>query len=229
MDRLEGIFSCIKKSAVVADIGCDHGKLEEMLLYAGRAGKVIATDISEKSLGKAIAACDRPIFNGRVDFRRGDGLSVLAAGEADVIVIAGMGGLQIADIIKAGIKTAGRADLVLCPHSHEGKLRRFLLENGLNIYAESLAMEEGRYYQIICARFDDVSRPESDYFYYEIGRVLLRSNHPLLRDFLANKLDQTEQIIQKTRCSDKRGARERTAKLSAFAKRLEECIHGCKP
>lgn len=228
MDRLDEIFSCIKKRGVVADIGCDHGKLEEKLIRTGRAEKVIATDISEKSLEKAIAACSSPACSGRVDFRRGDGLTVLKEGEADVIVIAGMGGTLIANIIKEGMETAGRADFVLCPHSHEGKLRRFLLENGFSIYAESLAMEEGRYYQIICAKFDGLPRREDDGFYYEIGRVLLTGNNPLLCGFLTDKLDKTMKIMQKTRCSDKSGAKKRTAKLSAFAKRLEESIHGCE-
>ena len=228
MDRLEEIFSCIKKSGVVADIGCDHGKLEEMLICAGRADRVIATDISAKSLEKAVLACGSFSCGERIDFRRGDGLSVLAAGEADVIVIAGMGGTLIANILRDDIKTAKGADLVLCPHSHEGTLRRFLLENGFNIYEEKLAMEEGRYYQIFCARFDGVPRREEDGFYYEIGRALLKGNSPLLVSFLSARLDKTIKIIQKSRRSDKGGAKKRTEELSAFAKKLEEWIHVCE-
>ena len=37
----------------------------------------------------------------QIDFRLGDGLSVLRPGEAEVIVIAGMGGDAIVDILSA--------------------------------------------------------------------------------------------------------------------------------
>jgi tRNA (adenine22-N1)-methyltransferase len=222
MERLNEILSCIGNAGVVADIGCDHGKLEGMLLRSGRAQKVIATDISEKSLHKAVMACTGSVFEGRVEFRLGDGLAVLAPGEADVIVIAGMGGEQMADILKRGLTAARTAKLVLCPHSHEGRLRRFLLENGYFILQESLAMEEGRYYQILCAGHDGNAHSQKDDFFYEIGFKLLQSGHPLLRGFLESKLAKTNKIIANAARSDKENAAKQAKKLSAFAKRLEE-------
>jgi len=120
MDRLTKIFNCIKPSTAVADIGCDHGNLEAMLIRQNRAGRVIATDIKRKSLAKAVGLCRTLGIADLVDFRLGDGLSVLCPGEADTIVIAGMGGILIAEILKNGMETARTAVLVLCPHSTRG-------------------------------------------------------------------------------------------------------------
>lgn len=224
MERLYEIINCIGSAGVAADIGCDHGKLEETLLRRGLAKKVIATDISEKSLVKAVKTCSGPLFDGKVDFRLGDGLSVLAAGEADTIVIAGMGGELMTRILKEGAKTAKQARLVLCPHSHEGRLRRFLLEGGYYISKESLAMEEGRYYQIICARYDGKARPQKDGFFFEIGENLLGSGHPLLNGFLKSRLAKTREIIRNAAKSEKPRAERQAEKLAEFAKRLEELL-----
>jgi tRNA (adenine22-N1)-methyltransferase len=225
MERLNEIYNCIDKNGVVADVGCDHGKLEIMLIRLGKADRLIASDISPKSLEKAVIACSGAEFEGRISFRHGDGLSVLKPNEAGVIVIAGMGGLQIADILKKGAKIAHSAVLVLCPHSHEAKLRRYLLENGYGITKESLALEEGRYYQIICAKYDGSRSRELDEFYYEIGRRLLESKTPLLKGFLEYRLMQAKEIAEKAARSDKPRAGKKVEKLSAFTNRLEEYLN----
>ena len=222
MERLKEIENCVLKTGVVADIGCDHGKLAGMLLRSGKAERVIAADISEPSLGKAVVECSGAEFEGRAIFRLGDGLAVLAPGEADTIVIAGMGGLLIADILKKGAAAAKRAALVLCPHSHEAALRKFLLKNGYAIKTESLAFEEGRYYQILCAGFDGKIRKEADGFYYEIGRGLLQSGSPLLKGFLESRLEKTKKIEKSAASSDKPKAAEQARRLRSFAERLEE-------
>lgn len=225
MERLREIANCIGKRSVVADIGCDHGILEGLLLRSGRAQKMIATDISNNSLQKAVAACAGHEFEGKVDFRLGDGLSVLRPGEVDAIVIAGIGGMQMAEIIKNGKNVAKEAALVLCPHSHESVLRRFLLGNGYAVLRESLALEDGRYYQILCAKYDGRDHSETDVFFYETGKKLLMEGHPLLTGFLNSRLLKTNEIIEKARQSDKTNAKKKAKNLSAFAKRLEEIIN----
>ena len=228
MDRLTKIFNCIKPSTAVADIGCDHGNLEAMLIRQNRADKVIATDISEKSLAKAVALCRTLGIVDRVGFRLGDGLSVLCPGEADTIVIAGMGGILISNILKNNMETARTAELVLCPHSHEGKLRKFLFLNGYQISNECLALEDGRYYQIICAAYIEKSECPKDDFYYEISAKLLEGGDEHLVGFLEYKLRITRGIIQDAEKSRRKKAQKIVLELSRFAERLEECIDACK-
>ena len=228
MDRLSKIFNCIPPSHVVADIGCDHGNLEAMLLNEKKADRVIATDISEKSLAKAVALCESLGISHKADFRQGDGLSVLSPGEADTIVIAGVGGNLISEILSEGQEVARQSYLVLCPHTHEGVLRKFLFGSGYHITQECLSLEEGRYYQIICARYDGQRNAETDDFYCEIGRKLLNSGDGLLEGFLRYKIRIARGIIKNAGKSDGTEAKNLVLSLSGFVQRLEDslkCLH----
>ncbi len=229
MDRLTQIFNCIPKCAVVADIGCDHGNLAAQLIKEKKSDRVIAADISQKSLEKAVRLCESLGISHKADFRRGDGLFVLSPGEANVIVIAGMGGNLISGILKSGMEVARKAYLVLCPHTHEGVLRKFLCESGFAIKNECLAQEEGRYYQIICAEYNGKNCPEDDGFYYEVGRKLLQSKDGLLSGFLEYKIKITRGIIKNARRSEGEEAKKLVRDLARFADRLEECLDACKP
>ncbi len=229
MDRLSKIYSCIPKSKVAADIGCDHGQLTAMLLTQNRAERVVAADISEKSLSKAVRLCGTLGLAHRAEFRQGDGLAVLAAGEADTIVIAGMGGHLIADMLRRSPDVAEQAFLVLCPHTHEEILRKFLLTNGYGITAETLALEDGRYYQIICAKYDGRKRAAKDAFYYSIGEKLLAGRDELLAGYLAYRLRLAREIYKKAGASDNERAVQEAEKVRTFAGRLEECLKWLQP
>ena len=91
--RLSRALDMLRGSQTVADIGSDHGRLAVALLQQGAAERVIACDISAPSLEKARALCSRCGLGGRMDFRVADGLGGLRPGEADALVMAGMGGL----------------------------------------------------------------------------------------------------------------------------------------
>ena len=117
MERLNAIFSVIPQCEVLADIGCDHGKLTRKVLLESRARKVIATDISEKCLSKA-RELNSDLDN--VQFCVGDGLQALGENKADVIVISGMGGNTMMDILKP----LPDAVLVLQPQSDPARVQK---------------------------------------------------------------------------------------------------------
>jgi tRNA (adenine22-N1)-methyltransferase len=229
MDRLTKIFNCIPQSNVVADIGCDHGRLTAMLITQGRAQRTVAADISPKSLSKAMRLCEFLGITGRVDFRQGDGLGVLAAGEADTIVIAGMGGHLITEMLRGRPDLAKEANLVLCPHTHEEALRRFLLTNGFCITAETIAQEDGRYYQIICAKSDGMRHAATDDFYYAIGEKLLEGRDESLAGYLKYRLRLAREIAENARKSSREKALRDASRMTAFAERLEEIIRCLQP
>lgn len=135
----------------VADIGTDHGLLPIFLCENRIASHVILCDINSGPLEKARENIAR--FGADLsDLRQGDGLSCISPGEADTIIIAGMGGILIAGILCAGSDTARSAKrLVLQPRSKPEILRRFLRENGYFIIRESLVLERGDICQIITA------------------------------------------------------------------------------
>jgi tRNA (adenine22-N1)-methyltransferase len=98
--RLQQIADRIQPCACVADIGTDHAYLPVFLCMTQKAEKAIASDIRKGPLARAEATILRYGMQNRVETRLGGGADTLQVGEADCIVIAGMGGLMIAEILK---------------------------------------------------------------------------------------------------------------------------------
>lgn len=145
-DRLQVIADRVEKNKTMADIGTDHGFLPIYLIQSGKCKKVIATDISMLSLSKAIENAERILKDNKVfEARKGNGLNVLDDGEADTVVIAGMGGKLIRDIMAADLKhTCSFNRFVLQPRIGQGVLRKWLCENGFRIINEDV-VHEGSY------------------------------------------------------------------------------------
>lgn len=208
---------------VAADIGCDHGHVTRALIEEGRAAKVIACDISIPSLEKAKKMAEQNGLDVVVETRWGDGLEPLGTDEAQVIVIAGMGGILVRDILRKSIEKAKNADLlVLCAHRNVTELRRWLCENGFAIVDEALAQEGNRFYQIVCARcgFQVIE----DDFYLEVGRKLIENNDPLLTAFLEMEIAGREGIVAKAVRGKDSG--EQVEKLKRVVARMKEVV-GC--
>lgn len=142
MKRLEAVCSCLVPCRVFADIGCDHGLVAKYALDNRLAGEVIATDVSAACLSKAqslLAGYDN------VTFCLGDGLTPLKGKKADFIVIAGMGGRLIAEILAE----KPRATLVLQPQSDAPRLRAYLSEADYVFEADFTAYEQNRFYDVM--------------------------------------------------------------------------------
>lgn len=188
--RLERGLTMLRGSQTVADIGSDHGRLAAALLQQGAARRVIACDISAPSLEKAKALAGRCGLTGRMDFRVADGLGALAPGEADAIVIAGMGGLVMGRILREGEAVARAARrIVLQPQGNAAELRAYLYGNGYAVEAEAIALEAGRYYQLIQAH-SGPPRPLPPGWppgYWELGPAAFAGRDPLFAP-LAQKI-----------------------------------------
>ncbi|MDE6474698.1 MAG: class I SAM-dependent methyltransferase [Clostridia bacterium] len=135
----------------LADVGCDHGKVSIAALLEGKVERVIACDISSKSLQKAIDLADKCRVK-HIEFRAGDGLQVIEDGEVSCVVIAGMGGNEIMSIlsrIPRGVKR-----LVLSPHRNVVELRQFLSEKDIYIDKDYIVKDGRKFYDIIVAQVD---------------------------------------------------------------------------
>ena len=194
--RLQAIADLVPASRNVADIGTDHGYLPVFLIQQGRVAKAIAADISAGSLDKAKQFIRQNSLMDTMETRLGNGLSVLTPGEADTIIIAGMGGMLIKDILEQGEETARRADiLILQPMIGQKELRHWLMTNGYRITEEELVKEGHRIYEIIVAVPDGEVKEFKNEIYYEIGWKLIERKHPLLKEFVLKKIHSLEVII----------------------------------
>ena len=185
--RLQAAADMIKAADHAADIGCDHGRLSVALLQQGRAKRITASDISEPSLQKARMLAQKCGLSERMDTVVSDGISHLCAGNADAMIIAGMGGELIARILGAALDVAHSAEtIVMQPMRGVEELRRFLRENHFPITDERLVPDAGRIYQIIAVTPGEPNTipswfPQDE---YSLGHMMFEKGDPLLLPLL---------------------------------------------
>lgn len=149
--RLAAICALLPETDGVVDVGTDHGHIPVHLLQTGFSGRVCATDIREGPLSTARRTAEEFGFADKINFYLTDGLTGIAGAGIASVVIAGMGGENIADILDRAPWTKENRLLVLQPMSKAPFLRSWLLENGFRIETESL-VEDGPVYELLTAR-----------------------------------------------------------------------------
>jgi tRNA A22 N-methylase len=86
----------------------------------------------------------------RIHTRLSDGTAALGVGEADTIVVAGMGGELVLHILTDGEAVCRSAkELILQPQSEIATVRRYLREHAYRIAAEDMVFEDGKYYPMM--------------------------------------------------------------------------------
>lgn len=198
-ERLKAIADEIDKGEKVADIGTDHGFLPIFLWENDISPEVIMTDISEGSLKKAEENCLMLHPGHSFDLRLGSGLEVIQPAEADCIVMAGMGGILMTQILSEDLsKTRSFKKLILQPRNNPGILRHWLYNNGFHISREQLA-REGKYIcEIITARRGEravIRSLEADRIEYHYPHSLIDFRGPLTCEFLSRKLNEEKRIL----------------------------------
>lgn len=187
-DRLQSIADEIEQGETMADIGTDHGFLPIYLFEKGISPKVIMADISEPSLNKSRQYVNEFLNDKKVLFRLGSGLKVIEKGEVESIVMAGMGGILMTEILEDDMeKTLSYKKFVFQPRSHIGVLRYWLLKNGFYIFNEKLIREGDKICPIITAKkgercFD--RRTDSWDIEYEFPLSLIKFKSPLLKEYI---------------------------------------------
>ena len=219
-ERLETIGRQVPAGSVLADIGTDHAYLPVWLLQQGRISRAVAGDIAAGPCMVARTTIAMHGLQDRVEVRQGSGLEVLQPGEADCIVIAGMGGSTISSILAAAPEIARSAKLlVLQPMAGAAGLRQWLTANGWQLTDEELVDDPPHFYEIICAE------PGQDKAYsaaeYAVGPVLLRKGHRLLAQQLARQINGCRQLLQNMERSETARASAKYQELQALLAALE--------
>ena len=143
--RLTALCRLIPPCDLLADVGCDHGLLSRYALENG-VKRVIASDIAEGSLAKARKLLAR--YGDRAKTVCADGVAAFGDEDPNCIVIAGMGGKTIVDILR---EYGGNATLILGPQRDVPKLRAFLIERGWAIADDFCVEDKGKFYDVLRA------------------------------------------------------------------------------
>ena len=199
--RLQTIYDMVP-AGVAADVGSDHGKLIISLFQNGIISKGYAIENKKgpySRLEKAISDADVlehivPMFS--------DGISELPS-DVDIIIIAGMGGFNIVEILKAHPqKLKNVKTIIVDAHNAVPELRKQVCKMGYVIADEDIVNDAGKYYEIIkfvageCAYLDD---PD-----YEFGPILRNEKSLTFKEKYQTRINEINKLLSKEKLSAER-------------------------
>ena len=221
--RLTAIAELVPYGARLADIGTDHGYLPAYLIQSGAIQSAIAGEVNSGPYRSACAMMERLGLADAVSVRFGDGLTVLSPGEADTIVIAGVGGTTIVDILSAcPAVMESVSHLILQPMVGGAIVRRWLAENGWCLDKETLVEEDGKYYEIIAAK-RGAPEPMTEIM-AEVGPVLWENKDPLLCHHLQQLIRQKRHVLSEMSLSPQALKSEKYREYEAKVQQLEDMV-----
>ena len=150
--RLTAIADMTVGGGCLCDVGTDHAHIPIRLLQEERIRSAIAMDVISGPLAKAQENLSLYGCTQKVSLRLSDGLDAYHTGEAQSLVIAGMGGRIMGRILlREPDKTLDFKELILQPQADPEVVRRALRGLHLSIDREALVHEDGKYYPVMHA------------------------------------------------------------------------------
>lgn len=252
--RLKAVAALVPAGGCLADIGTDHGYIPIYLIKDQKVTHAIAMDVNRGPLARAREHIVQYGLEEKIETRLSDGLEALRAGEADTIVIAGMGGPLTVRILEMGKEKLSGCGLVLQPQSGIRTVRLWLEKNDWRIVREDMVCEDGKYYPMMravqtqkssggrCREYTqsmtDLQRnmdPRSECIAGECtrsmtelqlcyGPLLLRGHHPVLREFLLREQRLNRRILESLEKQSTEAASERAQEIRAELERIEEAL-----
>ncbi len=147
----------------LADIGSDHAYLPIAAVTAGKCCEALASDINEGPCERARLNIRHAGLADRISVACRPGLASIEEFAPDTVVIAGMGGEMIADILAASdYPRLSRCTLILQPMTTQEALRRWLYTSGYRISDETVIFDEGKYYQLLSVTFTGEPEKSTD-------------------------------------------------------------------
>lgn len=214
--RLALLASLVSAGASIADVGTDHGYLPVYLLQKGTIAHAIASDINALPLEHARrTAAEYGVTQG-IDFRLCAGLDAIRAPEVDTVIIAGMGGETIIEVLKNAPWTREKT-LLLQPMTKIELLRVWLTENGYAITQEHLVRDKDVLYAVLT-----VTGGESAPLTAAQAYCGIESQHdPLYGEYASERIAKLTRAAAGLRTSKRTDREARVAELEVIIKELE--------
>lgn len=193
--RLNWILNIMDKCDVIMDVGTDHGYIAIELIKRNLADKVIASDINKDPLNKAKLNVSLEGLSNKIELRLGGGLTPVKENEVNGVLIAGMGGNLIRDILENDIKKVKNMDyLVLQPAQNPEVLREYLYISDYEIIDEDVCFDEGKYYEVFKVKYKENNSTKLENIFYEVSPMLLNKKSDVFKDYLYEKIDKYKKV-----------------------------------
>lgn len=192
--RLEQVAEYIPAGESVIDIGTDHAYLPLSVILSGKCPRAIAADVRPGPLEAARKHIQECQAEEKVAVRLSNGLDAFLPEELECVVMAGMGGHLIAELIaRAGDqgRLACCHTLVLQPQSEPDRVRRALHEAGWQIKKEAMTEDRGKFYVVMQAVPGQERYSEEE---YEYGRRLFELRDPVFYRVLTARTEKDRKI-----------------------------------
>lgn len=162
---------------IAADVGSDHGKLIISLCQNNIILKGYGIENKKAPYTRLSKAILEAGLKDKITALYSDGISELP-NDVDVVIIAGMGGSLIIDILKSHIeKLVNVKTIIIDAHNSVDKVREEIVSLGYFIQDEKLVFEDDIYYEII--RFDIGRSSPLDELDIDFGPILRKQKSPL--------------------------------------------------
>ncbi len=223
--RLSSVASMVTAGNCLADVGTDHGYVPIYLYERNVIPRAIAMDVNKGPLERATLHIAESGMKEAIETRLSDGLTALKPGEADSIVIAGMGGPLMIRILSAYPEvTVSAKELILQPQSEISEVRIWLYEQGYEIIEEHMVFEDGKYYPM----FKSVKNPEAKKLTdleYKYGKLSVLREPDVLKAYLVREITNKQSILEKLNGESTEKSKGRAEEIKALLAELEEMLN----
>lgn len=224
--RLLSASEMIIPRGAVADIGTDHGQLPIYLINSGLSPYVIATEWGDGPYQRAWAKIEHLSCTDRIEVRQGYGLEALEPGEVETVVLMGMGGDLLAEIISRDWRlTASFARLVLQPMTRPAVLRRLMAHKGWPLVEERVVKVRGRFFVLMSYAPGEQGYPLS-VLQAEVGPQILQRQGETELDYLTYCQSKFERLAAKLSLSNQARLVPKLKQYQTICKDLEDIING---
>ena len=194
-DRLKMIYDLIPQCNILSDIGTDHALIPAYSILNNKCMKAIACDVRKGPLQRAEKTMRKYFLEDRMELRLGSGLVPIEENEVDGVVIAGMGGILITELISESMRKAQKASfLILQPMVGQELVRPFLWRNGFEVCDEVLTLEGDKLYQSILVRYTGDVRTNWSKIDEVIGEKLVQKKDTLIKSWIENRINKQKKI-----------------------------------
>ena len=229
--RLETVASMVAKGNRAADVGCDHGFVPIFLVESGISPLAVAADVRPGTLSRAKEHIKEHRLEEKIQTRLSDGLANIKPGEADSLIMSGIGGILMMRLLQDEEHTAKSfKELTLSPQSELFDVRRYLVSNGYLIEYEHMLCDEGKYYFIfhVLVKKDEREWSEEEYRY---GKDICKDDMKTFLAYLEKEERQYEQILEKMKQAPENDrAAQRIAQLHqdiTCLKKRRQLVYDC--
>ena len=151
----------------IIDVGSDHGYLAIRCLEEGLADEAVCTEIHRAPAQRSENALIEAGYGDCSEVFITDGLKGVPLMAGDTVVIAGMGGLNIVDIISRSLKDNGyhvleNVTFVLQPQKSNDIVRKYLSKAGFVFEDESVCYDRDIFYNCMRVVFKGISTTITD-------------------------------------------------------------------